>query len=270
MSLSERVASHVWNSSGQLGDSRYTTPNEVRICRLLSPAQQIRGGFIRRTDCRKDNFQFSGFRSVVPAAGLIFGMVARATNQDADVSLDDARIVQRIAGGDSAALGELYDRWSDAVYAAAFAIVGVAEDAEEVVEDTFWQAWKQASRFEIARGAVRSWLLTIARSRAMDKRKSVSRRREEQLESAPPDLLVNDARTDDRLVEGERTTMVANALSDLPPVQREVLEMAYFGGLSQSEIADCTGLAIGTIKTRIRLGMMKLREQLAPSRQTTT
>jgi RNA polymerase sigma-70 factor (ECF subfamily) len=197
-------------------------------------------------------------------------MAARATNQDVDVSLDDARIVQRIAGGDSAALGELYDRWSDAVYAAAFAIVGVAEDAEEVVEDTFWQAWKQASRFETARGAVRSWLLTIARSRAMDKRKSVSRRREEQLESAPADLLVNDARTDDRVVEGERTTMVANALSDLPRVQREVLEMAYFGGLSQSEIADCTGLAIGTIKTRIRLGMMKLREQLAPSRQTTT
>jgi RNA polymerase sigma-70 factor (ECF subfamily) len=196
-------------------------------------------------------------------------MARSATQQDADISLDDARIVKRMAGGDSSALGDFYDRWSDAVYAAAFAIVRVAEDAEEVVEDTFWQAWKQASRFETSRGQVRAWLLTIARSRAMDKRKSVSRRREEELESAPAELLVNDARTDDRVVEVERTTMVADALSDLPQVQREVLEMAYFGGLSQSEIADCTGLAIGTIKTRIRLGMNKLREQLAPSRQAT-
>lgn len=207
---------------------------------------------------------------VLTSVDLIFGMAARATQHDADISLDDVRIVQRMAGGDSAALGEFYDRFSDAVYAAAFAIVGVAEDAEEVVEDTFWQAWNQASRFEISRGQVRAWLLTIARSRAMDKRKSVSRRREEQLDSAPTELLVNAARADDRVVDAERTTMVAKALSDLPQVQREVLEMAYFGGLSQSEIADCTGLAIGTIKTRIRLGMMKLREQLAPSRQTTT
>ena len=196
-------------------------------------------------------------------------MAAHATQQDANISLDDVRIVQRMSGGDSAALGEFYDRWSDAVYSAAFAIVGVAEDAEEVVEDTFWQAWNQASRFETSRGQVRAWLLTIARSRAMDKRKSVSRRREEQLESAPTELLINDARADDRVVEVERTTMVLTALNDLPQVQREVLEMAYFGGLSQSEIADCTGLAIGTIKTRIRLGMNKLREQLAPSRQPT-
>ena len=197
-------------------------------------------------------------------------MTADATRLDAEIFLEDVRIVQRMAGGDSGALGEFYDRWSDAVYTAAFSIVGVAEDAEEVVEDTFWQAWNQASRFEVSRGQVRAWLLTIARSRAMDKRKSVFRRREEQLDSAPAELLVNDVRADDHVVEVERTTMVAKALSDLPQVQREVLEMAYFGGLSQSEIADCTGLAIGTIKTRTRLGMMKLREQLAPSRQTTT
>jgi len=197
-------------------------------------------------------------------------MAARATHQDANISLDDVRIVQRMAGGDSVALGEFYDRWSDAVYAAAFAIVRVAEDAEEVVEDTFWQAWNQASRFEVSRGQVRAWLLTIARSRAMDRRKSVSRRREDELESAPAELLVNAARADERVMAAETKTMVANALSDLPQLQREVVEMAYLGGLSQSEIADCTGLAIGTIKTRIRLAMVKLREELNPSRQTTT
>ena len=82
------------------------------------------------------------------------------------------------------------------------------------------------------------------------------------------EILADDARSDDHVVESERAQIVAAALRQLPPVQREALEMAYFGGLSQSEIADCTGVAIGTIKTRIRLGMMKLRERLAPSGQT--
>ena len=90
----------------------------------------------------------------------------------------------------------------------------------------------------------------------------------EQLDSAPPEILADDARSDDHVVESERAQIVAAALRQLPPVQREALEMAYFGGLSQSEIADCTGVAIGPIKTRIRLGMMKLRERLAPSGQT--
>ena len=195
-------------------------------------------------------------------------MDRRATNESPEIALEEVRVIQRMARGDSAALGELYDRWSDAVYAAAISIVGVAEDAEEVVEDTFWQAWNQASRFGIARGQGSSWILRIARSRALDKRKSVARRREEQLDSAPPEILADDARSDDHVVESERAQIVAAALRQLPPVQREALEMAYFGGLSQSEIADCTGVAIGTIKTRIRLGMMKLRERLAPSGQT--
>ena len=170
-----------------------------------------------------------------------------------------------MAAGEAAALGEFYDRWSAEAYATAIAIVRVAQDAEEVVEDTFWQAWKQASRFDTSRGQVKSWLLSIARSRALDKLKSVVRRREEQLESAPLDRLVNERGTDDRILEEERIGVMATALSNLPTVQREALEMAYFGGLSHTEIADCTGLAIGTVKTRIRLGMQKLRERLAPA-----
>jgi RNA polymerase sigma-70 factor (ECF subfamily) len=153
------------------------------------------------------------------------------------------------------------------VYATAIAIVRVAQDAEEVVEDTFWQAWTQASRFDAGRGQVKSWILSIARTRALDKLKSVVRRREDQLESAPPERLAKEGSADDRVVEEERINLVANALNELPPPQREALEMAYFGGLSQTEIAECTGLAIGTIKTRMRLGMQKLRERLAPSQQ---
>lgn len=173
-----------------------------------------------------------------------------------------------MAAGDSPALGVFYDRWSGEVYAIAISIVRVAQDAEEVVEDTFWQAWNQASRFDAARGQVRSWVLSIARTRALDKLKSVTRRREEQLESAPTELLANGVSADDRVAEEERTRLVASALNELPPAQREALEMAYFGGLSQTEIAECTGVAIGTIKTRTRLGMQKLRERLAPAQQT--
>ncbi|GAC1492347.1 MAG: sigma-70 family RNA polymerase sigma factor [Gemmatimonadaceae bacterium] len=195
-------------------------------------------------------------------------MSSRATIMDGAISLDDILLVRRMASGDAAALGEFYDRWSAEAYATAISIVRIAQDAEEVVEDAFWQAWNQASRFDSSRGQVRSWLLSIARSRALDKLKSVSRRREEQLEAAPLELLAHEGRADDRLVEEERIGAVSRAMNDLPAVQREALEMAYFGGLSQTEIADCTGLAIGTVKTRIRLGMQKLRDQLAPAGRT--
>ena len=195
-------------------------------------------------------------------------MPSRATIGNGEVSLDDVRVVQRMASGDAAALGEFYDRWSAEAYATAISIVRVAQDAEEVVADAFWQAWNQASRFDVSRGQVRSWVLSIARSRALDKLKAVARRREEQLESAPVELLANEGDAHDRIVEEERISVVAKALNELPTMQREVLEMAYFGGLSQTEIADCTGLAIGTIKTRIRLGMQKLRDRLAPAGQT--
>jgi RNA polymerase sigma-70 factor, ECF subfamily len=208
-----------------------------------------------------------GVRGGAAAAALIFGMPSRPSASP-EVALDDVRVVRRMAGGDSPALGVFYNRWSGEVYATAISIVRGAQDAEEVVEDTFWQAWTQASRFDAARGEVRSWVLSIARTRALDKLKSVARRREEGLELAPPELLAKEGGADDRIVEEERASAIARALNDLPPGQREALEMAYFGGLSQTEIADCTGLAIGTIKTRIRLGMQKLRERLAPAQPT--
>jgi RNA polymerase sigma-70 factor (ECF subfamily) len=195
-------------------------------------------------------------------------MAPRATIGSSDIVLNDVRVVQRMAAGESAALGEFYDRWSGDAYAVAISIVRVAQDAEEVVEDAFWQAWNQASRFDASRGQVRSWVLSIARSRALDRLKSVVRRREEQLDAAPPELLASEDGADSRVLEEERTSAVARALDDLPAPQREALEMAYFGGLSQTEIAECTGLAIGTIKTRIRLGMQKLRERLAPAAET--
>ncbi len=181
-----------------------------------------------------------------------------------EVALDDVRLVTQMAAGESAALGRFYDRWSAHVYATVMAIVRSAQDAEEIVDDCFWQAWNQASRFDPSRGHVKSWILNIARSRALDRLKAVKRRREEDLDSAPADLFATPSATEDRLDEETRARQVAVALEILPSAQRQVLEMAYYGGLTQTEIAESTGEALGTVKTRIRLGMQKLRETLGP------
>lgn len=183
------------------------------------------------------------------------------------LSLDDVRLVREMAAGQTDALARFYDRWSGDVYAVAAAIVRIPQDAEEVVEDVFWQAWNQASRFDAARGQVRQWITNIARSRALDRLKSVKRRREEALEAAPLARLAEPSSASDNLVEAERVSEVTNALLGLPQAQREVVEMAYYGGLSQSQIAESTGEPIGTIKTRTRLGMQKLRESLGQHRE---
>ncbi len=209
----------------------------------------------------------SELRGILVDGDLAFGMPS-SPSADREIAFDDVHVVRRMAAGDASALGAFYDRWSGDVYATAISIVRIAQDAEEVVEDTFWQAWTQASRFDVSRGQVRSWVLSMARSRSLDKLKSVGRRREEQLESAPAELLATERSADDRVLEEERIGAVARALEQLPGPQREALEMAYYGGLSQTEIARATGLAIGTIKTRMRLGMQKLREHLAPAQQT--
>ncbi len=180
------------------------------------------------------------------------------------VALDDVRLVKQLAAGEAAALGRFYDRWATQVYATVISIVRSAEDAEEIVDDCFWQAWQQASRFDPSRGQVRSWIINIARSRALDRLKAVKRRREEALEAAPSAMFATTPDADERLDEETRAGQVAIALKLLPSAQREVLEMAYYGGLSQTEIADSTGEALGTVKTRVRLGMQKLREVLGP------
>jgi RNA polymerase sigma-70 factor (ECF subfamily) len=180
---------------------------------------------------------------------------------------DDAALVARMRAGDERALGELYDRWEDAVRVCALSIVDEAAEAEDVVEDVFWQAWRQSGRFDAERGSVSAWLLTIARSRALDRARTRRRSREtsglEELEVSGVEASVAQS---DPLVDaerGERSRMVRRALHDLPAEQRESLELAYFEGLSQTEIAARTGNPLGTVKTRMRLAMQKLRESLA-------
>ena len=194
---------------------------------------------------------------------------ASAEARDARIDVD---LVARMQSGDERALGTFYDRWFPVVHAVVCRMLESSGDVEDVVEEVFWQAWRQAGRFSGQRGSVQTWVLTIARSRALDRLRSVRRRREEPIEAGHVDAVAAsdaDAVTSppgDPSVEvehGERRRHVLAALGALPSEQREALEFAYFGGLSQTEIADRTGQPLGTIKTRMRLAMQKLRERLS-------
>ena len=178
---------------------------------------------------------------------------------------EDAALVRAMADGDDRALGALYDRWQGIVHGVVARILRQPNDIEDIVEETFWQAWRQASRFDPTRGAVQTWLLTIARSRALDRARAIRRRRESPIEGDDGEVVVQQVAPDDPGLDAEaaeRRRVVTAALAQLPAEQREVLELGYYGGLSQSEIAERTGQPLGTVKTRMRLAMQKLRSQL--------
>lgn len=186
------------------------------------------------------------------------------------VTTDDAAVVSRMANGDETALAALYDQWMQLVYSLAMHLLRDADEAEDVVEETFWQAWQRASTYDASRGTVRSWLLTIARSRSLDRLRSRQRQRDESVLGADQ-LSAIAADSDPSLdAEGkERRTLVLQALRELPDDQRRALELAYFRGLSQAEIAEYLDEPLGTIKTRMRLGMQKLRTKLFTLREGT-
>jgi RNA polymerase sigma-70 factor (ECF subfamily) len=162
-------------------------------------------------------------------------------------------LLRRIAGGDHKALGEVYDLFAGMAYGLALRILRDATEAEDVVQEVFVQAWRQASRYDAGRGSPEAWLCTIARSRALDRLRRRTARREEPSEAAP--LPSGAPRTEEALA-------VRTALQGLPEDQRRALELAYYEGLTQSEIARRLGEPLGTIKTRIRTGMIRLRETL--------
>jgi RNA polymerase sigma-70 factor (ECF subfamily) len=187
----------------------------------------------------------------------------------------DASLVRRMQGGDERALSEFYDRWYPVVNGVVSRMVKSPSDAEDVVEETFWQVWRQCDRFDTDRGSVQTWLLTIARSRALDRLRSAQRRREEPIDETPAESTAAqnsayvDQASDPSLAAelSERRKLVRDALADLPAEQREALELGYFGGLTQAEIAERTGQPLGTVKTRMRLAMMKLKDRLSLLRE---
>jgi RNA polymerase sigma-70 factor (ECF subfamily) len=168
----------------------------------------------------------------------------------------------------------LYDLWSERVHALAFWILSDTDDAEDVVEETFWQAWRTAARYDGQRSAGGTWIMMIARSRALDKLRS--RRRRAEWTVAPSTVRAMSESTGaaaaelpgSRLERADQQAQLAAAMGGLPPEQRAALEMAYFEGLSHGEIAERTSQPLGTVKTRIRLAMQKLRQGLSSLRET--
>lgn len=169
-------------------------------------------------------------------------------------------MLRQIAQGDEAALGQLYDRFGTTVYAVAFRITGQQVDAEEVTMEAFAQVWRDAVKFDPSRGSVPAWLCVIARTRALDLVRSHSRRQRLNESVAREPMEESSAIPD--VLHDERRKAVNAALAELPDAQREAIELAYYQGLSQSEIAEQLQQPLGTIKTRMRAGMMKLREML--------
>jgi len=170
-----------------------------------------------------------------------------------------------VAQGDQSALSSLYDSTSRLVYGLVLRIVNDASSAEEVLLDVFSQVWRQASQYDGKRGAPLAWMMTIARTRAIDRVRSTR----QELQRKDPLDAVQTARSEEADPEedsviSERRLIVRQALAGLAPEQRQVIELAYYSGLSHSEIAATLGQPLGTVKTRTRLGMMRLREALAP------
>ncbi len=165
-------------------------------------------------------------------------------------------LLERLASGDHAALAEVYDRYAGLVNGLALRILRNTAEAEEVIQEVFVQIWRQAVRYDPKRGSAEAWICTIARTRALDRLRRRTSRREDS------DEALSGATDTPRTVEA---LAVRKALLSLSPDQRTALELAYYEGLTQSEIALRLGEPLGTIKTRIRTAMMRLRDVLAPT-----
>ncbi|MCS6885841.1 MAG: sigma-70 family RNA polymerase sigma factor [Acidobacteriota bacterium] len=175
------------------------------------------------------------------------------------------KLLHRIARRDEAALGEFYDRYAKLVYSLALNILNSPLDAEEVTIDVFLQIWRQAERYDTERGSITAWVLNIARSRAIDRRRALDSRQavsETNIEHITRYISSVDGDQDSNLQVKEARTAIETALAELDDKQRRVIELAYFKGLSQSEIAKLLGEPLGTVKTRTRAAMQFLRERL--------
>lgn len=180
---------------------------------------------------------------------------------------EDARLLRRMARGDKAALAALYDRFSRPLYATALRIVNDPGEAQDLVHDAFIALWEKAAVYESQRGTAFSWAVTLVRNRAIDRVRSRQRRANLLAQSTPSDLgydqNLHGAAADDGAVLGDQARAVRSAVATLPAEQRRALELAFFSGLTQQEIAARLAEPLGTVKARIRRALLKLRDTIA-------
>jgi RNA polymerase sigma-70 factor (ECF subfamily) len=181
-------------------------------------------------------------------------------------SIPGPDLVASVAKGDQKAFEQLYEQSSALLYALVMRIVGNQDEAAELLQEVYLEAWRKASNYDVARGTPMAWLVTLARSRALDRIRALGSRGKgvtASLDDTPAAGLV--ATNGDALemrAATERQALVGMALKSLPLVQRQAIELAFYGGLTHMEIAERLQTPLGTIKTRIRLGMEKLRDSL--------
>ena len=181
-----------------------------------------------------------------------------------DHAVADREAFKRVAEGDHAALGEVYDRHGRLLYSLALRIVGDTSDAEDVVQDVFTQAWRNARRYDAGRGTVLAWLLTLTRSRAIDRIRGRKVRPEATRDETVLSTIADGAApADEQLAWAGRASEIRAAVHGLSVLQRVAIELAFYEGLTHAEIADRLELPLGTVKTRIRQGLLRLRDRLA-------
>jgi RNA polymerase sigma-70 factor (ECF subfamily) len=184
------------------------------------------------------------------------------------IAAADTELIGRAASGDARALEVLYERYAGVVFSFALRIVSERQLAEEILQEAFFRAWQQGGSFSAGRGSFVTWLLSITHNLAIDEIRR-RRRRPQKADSEEPEQILDSvadtgagADVEGEVWLGALRDTIGQALSQLPPAQREALEMAYFRGMTQREIAEALGEPLGTIKTRMRLGLQKLREAL--------
>jgi RNA polymerase sigma-70 factor, ECF subfamily len=178
-----------------------------------------------------------------------------------------ADLVRAIARGDEVAFAALYDQYSHILFGLLLRILRSRAEAEDVLQEVFLQVWRQAASFDEERGRAFTWMVTLARSRALDRLRAVDAREraaERSVKEVPPDLSGGES-AEEAALRNEREEVVRRALATLPEEQRNNLLLAYLSGMSQTEIAEQTGQPLGTVKTRMRAGLKKLSELLRNS-----
>lgn len=182
---------------------------------------------------------------------------------------DDQLLIAAVARGESQALEVLYDRYSGVVYRLAFRMLKHREQSEEIVQEVFWRVWRRSASFERERGRVAQWIFGIAHNLCIDEMRRMRARPnpvyDDENHPVIQQLIDDQVDVPAAAWASEQRRVIVSALASLPSAQREAIELAYFGGLSHQEIADQLDRPLGTIKTRVRLGLQKLGSLLSLS-----
>lgn len=174
--------------------------------------------------------------------------------------LADEELMQLVYDGDARAFEVVFDRHAGPAFSLAYRMCGRRALAEEIVQEAFMSLWRSTARYDRTRGSLRSWVLRVVHNRAVDTfRRELSSARRDVSDDGIADALPARERTEDEVERRSDALLVRTALDGLPPDQRQVIELAYFGGYSQSQIAEALGLPPGTVKGRMRLALRKLR-----------